>query len=412
MTVSDTAEFGNYIVIARSEEYSITKSFAITVAPKAPLYVDSIPGEKPENMMTNPQKGEVFGNENSKTVTKANNEASGWNNTYGAYNSYMFTANDTVVSQGPSYSNVSGFTVTDTAGGLSGKALEKGKAYVVSFLARNMGSTDSFKVNMGLTEAITTWQPTYTIEKGEEGFTVTDKENWTKIAGTIVAPCEKPFLSVGFKNGEAQGSGMEINLAYQPEDAIYFAEEVAYEIDVTSENPTVSSNSTAVIEANVYNQIGTNGTLDQNFTWVALSADRTEEVEGFTFTEDANKVTVSVADGVPVGTYTIVAISNDYELVKGIELTVTEPVYEVEEFDFTVENGTAKATVVTAVEGAKVILAKYDGTKLIGVTMGDSGEELTISVETGNIVEVFMWNMQTLVPLTINPDYEQSITVQ
>ena len=81
--------------------------------------------------------------------------------------------------------------------------------------------------------------------------------------------------------------------------------------------------------------------------------------------------------------------------------------------EFTVENGTAKATVVTDVEDAKIFLAVYEGNMLKTVLSGASGEELTISgVASGNIVKVFAWNMSNLVPLTINPDYITSITVQ
>ena len=96
-----------------------------------------------------------------------------------------------------------------------------------------------------------------------------------------------------------------------------------------------------------------------------------------------------------------------------IEITVTEPVYEVSEMEFTVENGTAKATVVTDVEDAKIFLAVYEGGKLKNIQDGISGEELTISgIASGNTVKVFAWSMNDLVPLTIDPDYVMSITVQ
>ena len=266
---------------------------------------------------------------------------------------------------------------------------------------------------MGLTNSDGNWAPTYTLEKGTEGYEVSDKVEWTKIAGTFVAPCVSPFLSIGFMNGEAEGSGMEFNLAYIPEEAIYFAEEVAYDIEVTSENPVVASNSTTEFEAKALNQIGSMGNLAQNFTWHVVNADRTEEVEGFTLTKSGNKVTVSVDDTVETGNYTIVAVSDDYTLVKGAEITVTEPVYEVKEYSFTVENGTAKAKVVTDVEDAKIILAVYNGSRLVGAVMGVSGEELTLSgIASGNEVKVFAWNMQKFIPLTINPDYNMSLTVQ
>ena len=266
---------------------------------------------------------------------------------------------------------------------------------------------------MGLTNSDGNWAPTYTLEKGTEGYEVADKENWTKIAGTFVAPCASPFLSAGFMEGEAAGSKMEINLSYIPEEAIYFAEEVAYDIEVTSENPVVASNTTTEFEAKALNQIGSTGSLAQNFTWYIVSADRTEYVEGFTLTESGNKVTVSVDDTVETGVYTIVAVSDDYSLVKGIEITVEEPTYEVKDAILTVENGVAVAKVTTDVENAKAFLAVFRGSRLVSADMGVSGEELTLSgVEAGDEVKVFAWNMQKLVPLTINPDYNMSLTVQ
>ena len=278
---------------------------------------------KPENMMTNPTGGEVFGNTNSN-VTKAYNSNSGWNGTYGTYNSYMFTADEAVVSQGVSFSNVGGFTTTNNAGGLTGQTFQAGKAYVVSFLARNIGTTDSFKLNMGLTNSDGNWSPTYTLEKGTEGYTVSDKGNWTKIAGTIVAPCASPFLSVGFMNGEAAGSKMEINLAYQPDDAIYLAEEVAYELNVSCGDTELTSGDTVSVSAELLNQVGTTGSLSQVFDWYVVNEGRTEEIEGITIipSTDTKTATVTVGNDVASGKYVIVAVSGENDMAKGIEITV------------------------------------------------------------------------------------------
>ena len=129
--------------------------------------------------------------------------------------------------------------------------------------------------------------------------------------------------------------------------------------------------------------------------------------------ETENEVTVSVNDSVECGTYTLVAVSDDYSFAKGIEITVTEPVYEVSEMEFTVENGTAKATVVTDVEDAKIFLAVYEGEMLKKIKTGVSGDELTISdIASGNTVKVFAWGMDGLVPLTMDPDNDTSVTVQ
>ena len=45
------------------------------------------------------------------------------------------------------------------------------------------------------------------------------------------------------------------------------------------------SGDSATFRASVVNQIGSEGYLDQNFTWKVLNKERTEEAEGFTVVE-------------------------------------------------------------------------------------------------------------------------------
>ena len=395
--VSENVPCGNYLVIARSDEYNMSKSIAITVAEKEALFVDHIPGEKPANIFDDPTSGNVFGNATSAngSVIKANNEV-----TWKGY--FMEAVKDAEVGK-VYYSSLAGMSMTNGAGGLLGKTINKDKAYVISFLAKNVGTTDSVNLNIGFGNTATWNSYVNTVEKGSDGFKVADKENWTKVAGTLVAPSDNPYLTIGFPAGEAQGSKIEFNLKYQPEDAIYFAEEVAYDIEVSGDSE-VSTQKAATVEASVLNQIGTEGALSQDFTWYAVNEKMTEYVEGFTFKESEGKVEVSVSDSVEYGTYKIVAVSDDYGMAMSMEIAVVEPVYEVEDLEFSVVDGVAKATVTTNVANAKIFLASYLGTALTGATVGEAGEELTLTgIGASHTVKVFAWDMTTMAPLTINP---------
>ena len=47
-----------------------------------------------------------------------------------------------------------------------------------------------------------------------------------QIVGTITATAKDPYFVIGYPAGTPAGTQLEFNLAYNPEEAIYFAEEV------------------------------------------------------------------------------------------------------------------------------------------------------------------------------------------
>ena len=345
ITVDSEIEPGTYAVVALNKN-DVAKSYEITVEGEPggnepgenepeeeepddgeTDFTDWIAPSKPVNMMTNPTGGEVFGNENKQTLVKKSfNSDSGWNAEYNTYNGYNIEAINDVTTTDASYAKVAGITTTEKAGGLIGKTMEAGKAYVLSFLARNIGSTDSFKINFGLTSQ-KNWQVSYPAENGTEGYTISEKNDWTKIAGTVVSDGSAPFVSIGFMEGTKKGSKMEFNLAYLPDDAIYFAEEVVYEILLDEENDTTLCEAGDVLtfSAELLNQIGTKGTLSQEFKWYAVNEDRTEKVSGFSFSKEKSGV-MTVTDSVEAGKYYIIAQSKeDSKIKKGWEITVQKP---------------------------------------------------------------------------------------
>ena len=173
----------------------------------------------PENMMQNPTNGNVLGNVNVEdgSITKSYNQNSNWNNAYNAFEGYFIEAVKDTVANKAFYSKLAGVVTTNGAGGLAGKTLTPGKNYVLSFLARNAGNTDSVNLNFGLGNVNTWADCVYSSEKGEAGYEVADKDEWTKVAGTITAPSATPYLSIGYPAGTPAGTKVEINLCYNPE---------------------------------------------------------------------------------------------------------------------------------------------------------------------------------------------------
>ena len=83
---------------------------------------------------------------------------------------------------------------------------------------------------------------------------------------------------MGFPAGTQTGSAVWLDVSSK--DAVYLAEEVAYDINVASEKKGANE---VDFTAKVVNQIGTVGNLAQNFDWVVLDSDK-NEVSGITIT--------------------------------------------------------------------------------------------------------------------------------
>lgn len=286
-------------------------------------FADYAPIAMPENMMTGPNKGEVFGNVNAAdgSISKSFNNGSGWNDTYGAFEGYFIEAIANTTANAAFYSKLAGIVTTNGAGGLVGKTLVPGKAYVLSFLARNAGTTNSANVNFGLGNTDTWASCVYPVEVGEAGYSVESKGDWTKVAGTLVAPSVTPYLSIGFPGGTPQGTKIEMNLCYQPDDAIYFAEEVPYELSVSADMTQVENGDVIEASAELFNQIGTKGTLSQEFDWYVVNEDRTQVVDGFVVNDQGASAEIAVGDAA-AGDYVIVAVNEENNMAKGIPFAV------------------------------------------------------------------------------------------
>ena len=197
-------------------------------------------------------------------------------------------------------------------------------------------------------------------------------------------------------------------------NAFYIAEEVAFDISAKAASSNkVEQGGTIDLEAAVLNQSGLKGYLEQDFTWIALNADRTETVSGITFasTEDG-KVTATVAPTVAEGTYVILAKSAYKGIQKGVTIEVTAPELVTELNIDTSVAGKAKLTAKVVNSVAKEIMfviASYNGDKLvtsnkekISVTDGQALiKGLEIAVSAGERIAAFVWDTEGLRPIKL-----------
>ena len=167
-------------------------------------------------------------------------------------------------------------------------------------------------------------------EYGTDGMAVTSTD-WITFKSTITTPSDWD-TATGWKNklwfGLARTSDLDSKVEFDRNvgDSLYLAEEAAHELSVTAENGTaqLAKGGSMNVTAEVLDQVGLKGGLDQTVSCVVLSQDREEEIEGITASVSGNTVTLSCGDSVPAGTYTVVAISDTYDMVKGLEFDVVE----------------------------------------------------------------------------------------
>lgn len=207
----------------------------------------------------------------------------------------------------------------------------------------------------------------------------------------------------------------------------YLAEEVAYEFNVTANAPSVAQGDVIELDATLLNQIGIEGTLSQEFTWVAVTDDRTEYLDGFNFEideNDASKVKVQVDDNVAPGDYLIVAQNADEGLSKHYRLTVSKADYDVTELNLSVSGQRAvlDALTVKTTKNVNIVIAVYRGQKLIlsnkttlvpvdGVATLADALAIDETLQTGDRVRVFVWD-ENLRPFTMKKIYKTPIVIE
>ena len=319
---ADVAD-GTYYVYAKSTDYNMGKAAEITVG----SFEDYVPGDKSANLIPDASADggqKYFTSRNNGNVDNSDFYTAGINP--GGYCFKYYTRGDGPLVLDGAWRVFEGFEVKST--GDFTFTPEAGKTYVVSATMKNASSNG---ITPYFGAAINgTFDPANAIvtpEYGTKGMAVGN--DWTDFKGTLSLPSDwtakhayANAIFMGFPAGTQTGSAVWIDVSSK--DAVYLAEEQRYDISVSAEASTdkVKSGDVVALSANVLNQIGTAGTLKQNFDWIVLDSDRVPVSEGFSLTSSDNRATLRVNDNAAGGTYYVYAKSKDYDMGKGLKITV------------------------------------------------------------------------------------------
>lgn len=284
----------------------------------ATLYADYVKSDiMPENMIT---VDATCSDWNAYSNGKASRL--GWNfnftaTTEGAYNSvsYKLTA-DTRYNAEPTLYKVGpiGKTLSHMSGGLEG-----GKNYIISAWAKDISVEGVEPLEFGVAVKDTN-------NNQIEGEIVTLSKNWEQYAQIFSMPANYPglkYLEFGVPTVHQNLSGQGFML-----DDLRVEEEIPFDISVTAEKTDVEQRGTLNFSAEMLNQLGIKGKINQNFKWYVVNQDRTEKItSGFEFSANSSETTLTVGKDVPLGKYIVMAESTlDSKFKKGIEIEVKREV--------------------------------------------------------------------------------------
>ncbi len=217
-----------------------------------------------------------------------------------------------------------------------------GKALVFQLPVKNVGNTSSVTVNAALINSGSWGEANVPVECEDKGIVVTDTENWGIVGFTLVMPGSqgteyKPRLFFGFPEGTTEGQAIAINLNEPNIPKAFVAIEEPYRIKVKSDYyDALSEGDTLNLTAEVWNQINSKGTLDQEaITWYVTDALRTKKIEikdAFSFEKTENGMAMKVGKNAPSGSYSVVAESTENPSVRyGVDIRVETAIAESEE---------------------------------------------------------------------------------
>lgn len=227
---------------------------------------------------------------------------------------------------------------------------------------------------------------------------------------------EKQYLTVGLPAGVQQGAGIAIDTSTP--DAVYLAEEVPYEITLTAEKDILQQGESCNITASVLNQIGIKGNVSQEIRYSVMNEDRTETDDNLSV---ENGKIIAKPDATS-GTYTVVAMTADGSVVKGVSVSVIGR-ERVSDCTMTQSGNDVIANAsVSDTTAEKVIwlLGEYSGKLLKQITCttavptnGKASAALTLhNTEAGDTVKLFVWEYPSLRPISDTDGIERSMTVQ
>ena len=390
VTVADSVAAGKYMLVAESA-YGLVKGFEVEVV-KAVSYKDTVQPELAENLMkTSVKEGEnltAARNFNGKSVRinaevdfNVDSDQSHW----GASQTWSSSILEALQEIGnPMLDGHEYYGTTGTYVSLNSGAFQPNKTYVFRAYVKSDGTEGAYYTNgieSGIYDTLV-----YSNEYGKTGKKI-ESGDYSEYATTITLPAnynsesKNWFISI-LPDGTKKGA--KIRFRTENADDVYLAEEQAYTLDVNAEKTNLSLGETTNVSASVLNQLGIKGALSQNVSWLALDTDRIEKVSGISIVPNENGAAVTVGADVPEGSYDIVALSEEYGMVKGVTITVSDTAEKISALTLSQESGYVNlAASVANCTSDKVVfaLAAYNGGKLADLIV----EEKTVANGEANV---------------------------
>lgn len=299
--------------------------------------------------------------------------------------------------------------------------VQKDIPYVISFNVKNPGLSDVvpnlvFGVvddGQGGKPAGYNWLGQYTWSED-----ITSNE-WTTISKTVTFAYDgtantKIIAGLGVGNTYSQYNGKE-GFEFRPNavldidhNTMYFAPEAFYDVTVSASSEVVRAGGSITVDASAVNQINEEGSLEQNFSWVALNGAKNDVAEGISITtgDNSSEIEVNFDSDVEEGTYVIAAYSEDYSAARHIAITVSNTT-SVENVAVDTANKTVTFDAVNVatdgMNGAVYVAEYVPGTDTFvkaekvpfTLTAGNTKGKVvgyTLEIAEGNELRVYIWD--------------------
>lgn len=337
VTVDDTVAPDEYTIVAYNSTYDMAKGYTITVDTPS-QYLDYTPGAMPANLIQK-KDGTVydlqFFSTNDGNDAKVSVSFNSWKENYFSVLPKLTYDGTTKLGRVATYYQPGAWTNTSI---LPAAKMIQDETYVVRFKARNRsGNPANANVNFAALNFKNYSTLDYTKEYGIDGMELTGSD-WQWFKGTLHIKPETVSnvaarFQIGLSVNALAGVGVDIWHNYKDptaEDAVYVAYEEAYDITnkIVEGSDTFRAGKSATFEANVVNQIGLPGYLEQNFTWKVLDREtRKVELEGVEITADGNTATLTTTKATTPGEYVVVAYNEANQMAKGVNITIEAPNY-------------------------------------------------------------------------------------
>lgn len=305
LSVPGNVKEGKYVLFVSSKDYTLRKGIEIEVLDPS-VYVDYVPGDKNANMIANPYTANSFTGSNGAAGIRLDYNGEAYINLKETVND----SGDAWFGAGPVH--------------MTGMKFEKDKNYVVSAFLRNSTFPTSSTLYFGFNYRTNAAPISIPVENTEfEPYTF-----------TFTAESDSSFACFGLDGALDNSHKTEdelgnLHFSIESDRGMYIAEEQAYDIILAKEGEganVFSEGDSITFDAKLVNQVGTEGMLGQDFSWVALSKGKTafaENIEVIADENDSSKVTVNFKEGIESGTYHLIARSEKYpEFIRSYAMIV------------------------------------------------------------------------------------------